>query len=228
MHAVSPILFVHTFRITEKVFDFAKSGTLLDIGCGDGNNMSRFMERGGWRTVGCDISKERLEIAKNYGEVVLGCGEKLPFRGEYFDVVSIYHVLHHVTNPSSILVEIFRVLKRKGYLIMGESVEDNPFIRIGRTIHPSYDGVSVFSRFRRRELRRLIAKSGFEIIHEYTLGFFWYLLLESPFWFSSLDRKFTRTALFLRVLQVVSMLDMKISDVTKKMHAYYYALAMKM
>jgi ubiquinone/menaquinone biosynthesis C-methylase UbiE len=58
-----------------------------------------------------------------------------------------------MSNPSLALAEIHRVLKRKGYLLMAETVEDNPFIRTARIFYPKWRGDPVLSRFRKKEIK---------------------------------------------------------------------------
>jgi ubiquinone/menaquinone biosynthesis C-methylase UbiE len=71
-----------------------------------------------------------LKNAKIFGHVVCGVGERPSFANETFDVVISSQVLHHMANPQKALQEIFRCLKPRGYLLLAETVENNPLLKI--------------------------------------------------------------------------------------------------
>ena len=131
--------------------------------------MRRFRERG-WDVIGVDPRFVDLKIAKTFGHVVCAMGEWSPFVDGTFDVVISSHVLHHMTGPHEALREIFRCLKLGGYLLLAETVEDNPLLRFARNIDPYYEGVRVKSRYTRKELRRLIERNHFILLEEYSWG----------------------------------------------------------
>ena len=107
-----------------KDFDKIKSGKILDLGCGTGNFSYYFLKRG-FDVIGFDVSQTAINIAKKrYTEsdklkFVVGCGEKVDFHDNSFDVVLCWAVLHHLKKGErqSVLDEIKRVLKNRGYLI---------------------------------------------------------------------------------------------------------------
>lgn len=103
-------------------------GSLLDIGCGDGEVrlfLSPEAEYWGvdpedWVTTPKHtFEKETLfpGIKKSF-PLFLGIGEYLPFRDETFDHVLIFASLDHVHSPRDVLRESLRVLKRKGYIVV--------------------------------------------------------------------------------------------------------------
>ncbi len=93
---------------------------ILDIGAGTGL-ASEWYSKNGHSVVGIDISPKMLQKASDrLNLVVLGNGTKLPFIDNYFDLVIIRQCLHYV-NPTQLLKESFRVLK-KGKLIVVSSV----------------------------------------------------------------------------------------------------------
>ena len=194
-------------------------GVLLDLGFGRGDAMKRFMRYGGWSALGLDPSIERLKDALSYGDVVRGSGEHLPFKDSTFDVVLSINVLHHILNPLKVLGEINRVLKKAGYLLLVESTEDNPFLKIARLLIPSYEGDPVLSRFKERELRSSIMKY-FQICCKSSDEFLWFIVAELL--------KRLRISNFPGVRMVrrfIKFLDA--SKYTKKYHAHHFYLAEK-
>ena len=100
--------------------------------------------------------------------VVRGSRETLPFKQESFDAVIAYQVLHHMSNPESALKEIYNALKKGGVLLLSETLENNPFIKIGRFFYPYFKGMSVLSRFNLNQLERLLKNGGFKILYSFT------------------------------------------------------------
>jgi len=80
--------------------------SLLDVGCGDGNNTLALAERvGATRVMGVDVVIRRPAVI----EVTSYDGVHLPFADRSFDAVSIIDVLHHCTDPMAVLKETLRV-----------------------------------------------------------------------------------------------------------------------
>ena len=77
-----------------------KNGKLLDLGCGTGLFMRRYLREGG-DAVGVDISIGMLKRAKsrNFSDVSLGNAEVLPFRDGSFDAVSSLLAFSYFQNP---------------------------------------------------------------------------------------------------------------------------------
>lgn len=154
-----------------------KTGTILDFGCGKGVGMKRFLKRG-WQTIGFDPQLDDLKIAKIFGNVVCGVGEWIPFADETFDVVISSHVLHHMADPQKGLQEIFRCLRSRGYLLLAETVEDNPLLKLARNMNPYFEGVPVRSRYTRTSLRCLIKTNHFTMLEEDVWGLFVWIYVE--------------------------------------------------
>lgn len=90
---------------------------VLDVGCGVGNDLSRFA-RGGAEVVGIDLAERSIELARqNFelrglrGEFYVMDGEQLEFPDCSFDVVYCHTVLHFTPRPERMVSEIHRVLK---------------------------------------------------------------------------------------------------------------------
>lgn len=147
----------------------------LDLGCGRGQAMAWLFS--GVRYVGLDVSLSLLKEAKLRGPVVLATGEALPFKKECFDLVLVMNVLHHLEDPSATLSEANRCLKEGGYLLLLDTVEDDVFVRIGRRLYASWEGVKVRCRFYAHDLTQLLHASGFEILKAGSIKGFPYSLM---------------------------------------------------
>jgi len=92
---------------------------LLDVGCGSGTLLGLLKQRG-FRPVGVDFSAEaaRVAEAENGVRVVVGSLEQARFPDQSFDIVTLFHVMEHVTNPRAVLAEVSRILKPNGAVIL--------------------------------------------------------------------------------------------------------------
>ncbi len=100
-------------------FYLSPSDTVLDLGCGDGLNISIFQKIGVKNVIGLDISPQLLTEAKKNNpnnKFFLGSAEKLPFEDQQFSVVLVDSVFHHLLDYDRVLSEINRVLKPGGLL----------------------------------------------------------------------------------------------------------------
>ena len=139
------------------------AGLVLDLGCGRGDWMARMVKEG-LTPVGIEPEEDRAKLALAFAPAAVADGQSLPFRDASIAVVWCIHVLHHLEDPVAALAEIRRVLRPGGHLILAETVEDNPVIRLGRRIHPEWDGVHVHSRFTAAALLDLVGAAGLDVV----------------------------------------------------------------
>ncbi len=106
-------------RLLESALPIDSRRVALDLGCAQGT-LSYFVRRKGGFWVSADEDLANLtsarEILKN--NLVQACGPKLPFRGRSFDTVLCLDYLEHVAEDQATLVEIARILKPGGELIL--------------------------------------------------------------------------------------------------------------
>ena len=96
-----------------------KNLKLLDIGCGPGIHLKKYIERGAIG-FGIDISTEMIKLAKEYcpeGNFKAGSIYNLEFKDNSFDIITASFVLDHVMNLKKAIIEIKRVLKKEGLFI---------------------------------------------------------------------------------------------------------------
>lgn len=120
----------------------SKIETVLDLGCGAGQELFPFLDNTNALCVGIDkgaelgaITKE-IFSAKNYSErakFVRAAGEKLPFADESFDAVLCSIALPYMNNRSAI-AEIARVLKTGGLFVLKIHSPRFYFSMIGRRL----------------------------------------------------------------------------------------------
>jgi len=95
--------------------------TVLDCGCGRGLILSLLREQlPDARLVGTDISQGSVDQTRNKGfeAEVADVSVHLPFDDEIFDCVVFGELIEHLVDPDAALVQIARVLKTGGTLIL--------------------------------------------------------------------------------------------------------------
>ena len=112
-------------RAVVELLNPIKGDLLLEVGCGNARDLLVFgME--GITCVGIDFSsgmikegkKDIDEIGlKNVG-LTVGSGTSLPFKSETFDKISCSEVIEHIPNYEDAIIEMIRVLKVGGKLVI--------------------------------------------------------------------------------------------------------------
>jgi 2-polyprenyl-3-methyl-5-hydroxy-6-metoxy-1,4-benzoquinol methylase len=93
----------------------SEKGTLLDIGAGTGDFLVG-AKKEGWQTTGIEPSEKAKAIAINKG---VNFSDNLSELESYsFDVITMWHVLEHVPNLEEYIIELKRLLKPSGTIII--------------------------------------------------------------------------------------------------------------
>lgn len=102
-----------------KWLEYVEEGRLLDVGCGNGKFLSH-MRQLGWTVVGVEPDGKAVSVAcERYGlDVFQGSLVEANFPDEYFDAITMDHVIEHVSDPIGLLKECYRVLKSGGKLVV--------------------------------------------------------------------------------------------------------------
>lgn len=148
--------FVNKRRLIRR---FLKTNSkILDIGCGTGANLKAFSIYG--RAIGIDISPLaiRSSLLRGCPFLVRASINNLPFKNNIFDTVTLLDVLYHrmVREDKKALVEVYRVLKKEGRVIITDSALE--FLR-----GPHDVAVHGARRYDKARLRQLVEEAGFNI-----------------------------------------------------------------
>jgi ubiquinone/menaquinone biosynthesis C-methylase UbiE len=137
--------------VTKKVNNTGEK-RILDIGCGDGSFAVRLGKYS--RVFGIDISEKAVDLARKAGLSACKADvsrEKLPFDSECFDVVYMGDVIEHLLDPDFAILEVLRVLKPDGFLVLSTpnlgSWLNRLLLLLG--LQPRYSEVSTARQFGR-------------------------------------------------------------------------------
>jgi SAM-dependent methyltransferase len=108
-----------------------KNARVLDIGCGRGQLLRAF------RQAGCDVTgTEFFDDACRFAREVLhipvkvGLLHEINFTDASFDVVTMWHVLEHVSDPRPTLAEVERILRPGGVFMVAVPNFGSPEARL--------------------------------------------------------------------------------------------------
>lgn len=112
--------------------------TILDLGCGAGENSVYFAIQGA-NCVAADYSPKMVDVALKLAEnnqvsisgKVVNAME-IDFPDNCFDVVYAANLLHHLADPKQAICEMHRVLKPGGKACFWDPLKHNPIINIYR------------------------------------------------------------------------------------------------
>lgn len=110
--------------------------TLLDIGCGWGEALLFFRSKG-LDCYGFDPASDAIAYGKQRGLNIVEAGlDTMNVFSHTFDIVTLFNVLEHLSDPVRILQEIYEtVLKPGGILVIDVPNEFNVFQVAGRDTH---------------------------------------------------------------------------------------------
>ncbi len=153
------------------------SKKVLDLGCGNGA-VPHFLSKQGFETYGIDISKDAIEMAKDYLEkeklkanFAVCSANNLPYEDNSFDFITCFGVLDHVDSKIALgtIKEVKRVLKSKSLFFItlcsstssafgkGKKTEGHTYV-----LEEGYEKGEIQHYFDVEEIRELLF--GFKII----------------------------------------------------------------
>jgi 2-polyprenyl-3-methyl-5-hydroxy-6-metoxy-1,4-benzoquinol methylase len=151
---------------------------LLDLGCGNGSYTVELSRRAAW-TCGLDVQFHLMKSVPAAIPRVQGTGERLPFKDQSFDCITLIEVLEHTRSDSTVLVECHRALKSGGKLVLFVPnklypLESHPSHLGGLTLTTNlpfvswlpgflHDRISSARIYSRRRIMAMARAAGFEV-----------------------------------------------------------------
>ena len=137
-----------------------EGGRLLDVGCGAGHHVYLARELG-MDAYGVEPALERSDDPK----ILAGTLAAARHPDDFFDVVTVNHVLEHVASPKTMLAELVRVLKPGGTLVVATPVADSLAYRVFGRRWVQLDIPRHLYTFTTATLRRYADKAGLRVTH---------------------------------------------------------------
>jgi SAM-dependent methyltransferase len=145
-------------------FTGKRQGKVLDIGCGAGDRLDSF-RAAGFETCGIETSESANYAKEHLGlNVIRGDLLSAHFPEGSFDIITLYNVLEHTHDPTRVILESHRVLKKEGYLIIQIPNKDCFQFRIFKERWAAFDIPRDLYYFGTKTISSLLKKSGFDVV----------------------------------------------------------------
>jgi ubiquinone/menaquinone biosynthesis C-methylase UbiE len=143
-------------------------GRILDVGCGSGNFLAA-LRRKGWEVYATEFSDAAVAMARNRGITVHhGSVEDARYSDDFFDAITMWHVLEHVPAPRETLDELRRILKPDGLLVIEVPDSASLTFRLCRRDWMGLDIPRHLQHFTPATLVRLLNDTGFTPVSRQT------------------------------------------------------------
>lgn len=110
--------FVKRIAIKNKVkliSSYSSKGKVLDIGAGTGEFLAT-AKKEGWDVTGFEVNPKAKTIASSKG---INMEESLKeLESSSFDIITMWHVLEHISNLEEYILELYRLIKPNGTIII--------------------------------------------------------------------------------------------------------------
>lgn len=154
--------------------------TILDIGCYAGIFIKLAVDNG-WDPLGLEPSRWLFQLAANQGGTKIINTNIYDFRGhpERFDVITMWDVLEHLTDPLLALSICHEKLSRDGILAISTMRCEGLFYSISKRNWPWFMRMHLYY-FTRQTVGEMLKKTGFQVmdikpyVHYADLGYIFY------------------------------------------------------
>jgi len=164
-----PIEWVQTQFYTARVgriqqFNAGRPGGVLDVGCGRGFLLQEFRRRG-WDVLGTEADETAAAHAQQVLQlpVKIGALETLNLPTASFDVVVLWHVLEHLSDPGATLVQVRELLRPGGVLLVGVPNFGSVEARLCRDKWFHLDVPRHLAHFSRDSLKETLERAGLSV-----------------------------------------------------------------
>jgi ubiquinone/menaquinone biosynthesis C-methylase UbiE len=163
------LTFEHHLKPLERITGPPNGRPLLDVGCYTGVFVE-IAARHGWDAWGLEPSHWAVEQARARGlHVVQGTLDTAELPEAGFDVVTMWDVIEHLTDPRRALQRSHRLLKPGGLLVVHTIDIESPFARLMGARWPWLMEMHIYY-FSRRTLRAMLEKCGFQVLSDRPQG----------------------------------------------------------
>jgi cyclopropane fatty-acyl-phospholipid synthase-like methyltransferase len=159
-------------HLTKLVDRLKPNAKILDVGCGNGLPVDKFLIEKGFKVTGVDISPEQIKLVKqnlpkgNFKQMDMA---NISFPSNHFDAIVSFHSIYHVprNEHESLAQKFYDMLVDNGYLMITMGIKDWE-----TTGELAEDIIMFWSQFDRGKNLDIVRKAGFKIIYEeiYTSG----------------------------------------------------------
>lgn len=172
----------NVLKTAEQFLGSVEGKSILEVGCGRGATLLEFARRGA-NVVGLDYSEQALVVCRQLenrdgirgqATFVNGDARKIPLPSESFDFVFSVGLIEHFEDPTEILAEQQRVLRKGGFLLVQVPQKYSVYtavkkmmIRLGKWPYGGWE-----TEFSDQEISTIVREAGLEPKYLYGYGSF--------------------------------------------------------
>lgn len=148
---------------------YVPKGSVLDIGCGTGEFLYFFKQKG-WKTQGIEPNETARTFAAKHWSIEVNDEPHIStFKNENFDVVTMWHVLEHVPDINERMKQIYRVLKKGGYAFIALPNYLSWDAQYYKKYWAAWDVPRHLYHFSERNIIQLSEKQGFKYVKSHPM-----------------------------------------------------------
>ncbi len=136
------------------------SGELLDIGAGTGDFLVEAKKRG-WNIFGTEPNSQAKKLAEQK-EIRLA-SETSDYQNQKFDVITMWHVLEHIPNLKNQIIELRRLLKPNGHLIIAVPNFKSYDAKYYKSFWAAYDVPRHLWHFSKNSIQKLFSEKDIKL-----------------------------------------------------------------
>ncbi len=156
------------FKIVNK---YQNSGHILDVGCGTGELLKYFKDKG-WKTTGIEPAEQARNFATKNFKLDIFPENKLEQFGDLkFDIISMWHVLEHVYDLNERLTQLKKILRQEGYMFIAVPNIDSFDANYYGKYWAALDVPRHLYHFNKQSLVNIFEKHSLELIDKFPMKF---------------------------------------------------------
>lgn len=166
-----------------KIRKLISEGNLLDYGCGEGIFIS-LLPKDEINGFGYDISPQAGALALKKSLQVVTLPKSInSYPANYFQIITLWHTLEHLSEPFFLLKSLNNLLTDKGYLIISVPNINSLEFLLAKNKWFHFDPPRHLFHYNENSLTYLLEKSGFKIVKtdyfslEYNFASLWQTIL---------------------------------------------------
>jgi SAM-dependent methyltransferase len=160
--------FKGSYKVIERLWKFIdfRNKRTLDIGCGYGQHLIHFSRD----SLGIDNDSRKINFAESLGLNVkmADVEDGIPLPASSFNTVYCNNLLEHITSPFKLLIEIYRILKPSGVVVVGVPNMDVNWLTRKLTGYTGWAAEGHINAFNQKSLEFLVRKAGYQIVDAFS------------------------------------------------------------